>query len=69
MAEALMSVAYHICPSNTNYQFDTTFMYILAALGLHKLIENRSPDLEAGLHKIMLTLAAIIVVVVVGVVS
>ncbi len=64
-----MSTAYHICPSNTNYQFDTTFLYILAALGLHKLIESRSPDVEPGLHKIMLTLALITLVAVVGVVS
>ncbi len=68
MAEALMSTAYHICPSNTNYQFDTTFMYVLGALGLHKLLESRSPDVEPGLHKIMFTLAIIILVAVVGVV-
>ncbi len=69
MAEALMSIAYHICPSNTNYQFDTTFMYVLAVLGLHKLLESRSPDVEPGLHKIMFTLAIIVLVAVVGVVS
>ena len=36
MAEAFMSEAYHICPSNANYQFDTTFVFVLAGLGLFK---------------------------------
>lgn len=69
MAEAFMSVTYHICPSSTNYQFDTTFMYLLAILGLHKLLNNRCPDRNTGLHKIMLTMALIILTAVVGVVS
>ncbi len=69
MAEGFMSVAYHICPGKTNYQFDTTFMFVLAGLGIFKLLESRSPDLHPGLHKLLVLLAAIILLVVVGVVS
>lgn len=69
MAEGFMSAAYHICPGKTNYQFDTTLMFVLTGLGIFKLLETRSPDLRPGLHKILVLFAAIIVMVVVGVVS
>ena len=48
---------------------DTTFMFVLSALGLYQLLVARSPDCRAGMHHITLLLAAIILVVVVGVVS
>ena len=69
MAEAFMSAAYHICPSNANYQYDTTFMFVLGGLGLFKLLESRSPDHNPPLYKILFLQAAIIVLAVVGVVS
>ena len=69
IAEGLMSTAYHICPGRTNYQFDTTFMYVMAALGIFKLIESRSPDLKPPLHQLLLVVACMILFVVVGVVS
>lgn len=64
-----MSVAYHVCPGKVNYQFDTTFMFVLAGLGIFKLHECRSPDLHPGLQKLLVFVAAMIVMVVVGVVS
>lgn len=64
-----MSVAYHICPGKANYQFDTTFMFVLAGLGIFKLMESRSPDKHPSFHKLLVILALIIVMVVVGVVS
>ena len=69
MAVGLMSVAYHICPGKANYQFDTTFMFVLAGLGIFKVLESRSPDLHPGFHKLLVLLAGMIVMVVVGVVS
>ena len=69
IAEAFMSAAYHICPSNANYQYDTTFMFVLGGLGLFKLLESRSPDHNPPLYKILFLQAAIIVLAVVGVVS
>ena len=69
MAEAFMSAAYHICPSNANYQYDTTFMFVLGGLGLFKLLESRSPDHNPPLYMILFLQTAIIVLAVVGVVS
>lgn len=69
MAEGFMSVAYHICPGKANYQFDTTFMFVLSGLGIFKILESRNPDLHPGLHKLLVLLAAMIVMIVVGVVS
>ena len=69
VAEGFMSVAYHICPGKANYQFDTTFMFVLAGLGIFKLLEGRNPDKHPGFHKLLVLLAAMIVMVVVGVVS
>ena len=64
-----MSVAYHICPGKTNYQFDTTFMFVLVGLGIFKLLESRNPDLHPKLHQLLVVLGALIIMVVVGVVS
>ena len=69
IAEGFMSVAYHMCPGKTNYQFDTTFMFVLAGLGIFKLLESRSPDKHPGFQRILVLFAAMIVLVVVGVVS
>jgi len=43
-------------------------MFVLAGLGLYKLIESRSPDVVFGVHWLLLVLAFIILLVVVGVV-
>jgi len=43
-------------------------MFVLAGLGLYKLIESRSPDVVPGVHRLLLLLACIILLVVVGVV-
>ena len=32
LMEGLMSGMFHICPSTTNYQFDTTFMFVTATI-------------------------------------
>ena len=69
MAQAVMSSAYHVCPTRDNFRFDSTFMYVLTGLGVHKLLQSRCPDKEPGLHEIMLILSAIVVSVVIGTVS
>ena len=48
---------------------DTTYMFVLAGLGLYKLAESRSPDLVPRVHVMLIIMAFIILVVVVGVVS
>ncbi|KAI6656996.1 SID1 transmembrane family member 1 [Oopsacas minuta] len=42
--EGIMSCIYHLCPSLINFQFDTTFMYIIATLLFIRLYKNRNPD-------------------------
>lgn len=69
VAQAFMSVAYHMCPSSNNYQFDATFMYVMAVLGMYKLLKTRCPDLDASLHKLAISLGIILIVVVLGGVS
>ena len=32
VAEGFLSATYHVCPTNESFQFDTTFMYIIAIL-------------------------------------
>ena len=32
IAEGFMSATYHICPTKESFQFDTTFMYLIAIL-------------------------------------
>ena len=44
MMEGIMSAAYHICPTNVSFQYDTTFMYAIAILIYVKLYQNRHPD-------------------------
>ena len=34
-----MSSSYHICPTNVTFQFDTTFMYLIAVLMFMKLYQ------------------------------
>ena len=118
MAEAVMSAAYHICPTNSNYQYgeflclcrahihthpsihqfihhppsihpsihiymhtcihtliscqypiDTTMMFVLVTLGLYKLYECRNPDCHPSPHKLLITLAFLILLIGLGVVS
>lgn len=37
----VMSSAYHICPNQNNFQFDTAFMYTIAALGVVTIYQFR----------------------------
>ena len=54
--EGLMSAAYHICPTTVSFQFDTTFMYLIAILIYVKLYQNRHPDSSASSVKAYLVL-------------
>ncbi|XP_064407075.1 SID1 transmembrane family member 1-like isoform X2 [Halichondria panicea] len=66
MGQAIMSTAYHMCPSRDSFKFDATFMYIQLGLGIHKLIQSRNPDWIPNLHYIMLVLTTLMVTVVIG---
>ena len=50
--EGVLSACYHICPTNENFQFDTTFMYIMAIIMIVKIFQFRHPDLTANAYKV-----------------
>ena len=39
--EGILSAAYHVCPSYNNFQFDTSFMYIIGVISTLKLYQCR----------------------------
>jgi len=42
--EGVLSGIYHICPTSANFQFDTTFMFLIAVLVFLKLYQFRHAD-------------------------
>ena len=39
--EGVLSGCYHICPTKVNFQFDTTFMYVISVLLFLKVYQFR----------------------------
>ncbi|KAF7236926.1 SID1 transmembrane family member 2 [Varanus komodoensis] len=68
MMEGLLSACYHVCPNYTNFQFDTSFMYMIAGLCMLKLYQKRHPDINASAYSAYACLAGVIFFSVVGVV-
>uniref|UniRef100_A0A9J8AQJ2 SID1 transmembrane family, member 2 n=1 Tax=Cyprinus carpio carpio TaxID=630221 RepID=A0A9J8AQJ2_CYPCA len=68
MMEGLLSACYHVCPNYTNFQFDTSFMYMIAGLCMLKLYQKRHPDINASAYSAYACLAAVIFFSVLGVV-
>ena len=46
--EGVMSSCYHVCPTNVTFQFDTTFMYLIAVLMFMKLYQVRHSDVSGN---------------------
>ena len=44
IGSGILSACYHLCPTHLNFQFDTTFIYILSVLIILKCQEYRNPD-------------------------
>ena len=59
--EGVMSASYHICPTTISFQFDTTYMYLIAILIYTKLYQNRHPDIAAGSIQSYLVLGAALI--------
>ncbi|XP_077986005.1 SID1 transmembrane family member 1-like [Glandiceps talaboti] len=66
--EGFLSGCYHVCPTYSNFQFDTSFMYIIAGLGMLKLYQTRHPDINANAYIAYACFALIIFMAVLGVV-
>nr|KAG5693898.1 hypothetical protein BaRGS_014339 [Batillaria attramentaria] len=64
--EGVMSAFYHICPSRVNFQFDTSFMYILACLCMMKIYAARHESVQAKVHQSYFFMGLIVLGVVIG---
>ncbi|XP_052228430.1 SID1 transmembrane family member 1-like isoform X2 [Dreissena polymorpha] len=64
--EGIMSACYHVCPTLSNFQYDTSFMYVMACLCILKIYQNRHPDITTKVHTYYLAMAVIIIVAVIG---
>ena len=60
--EGIMSASYHVCPTNISFQFDTTFMYLLAILMYIKLYQNRHPDISSNAVQVVFVVKCVICV-------
>ncbi|GAB1859726.1 SID1 transmembrane family member 1 [Camponotus japonicus] len=67
--EGILSASYHVCPSRSNFQFDTSFMYIIAVLCMLKIYQNRHPDINARAPVTFGILALIIFIGLIGVLN
>ncbi|XP_039276620.1 SID1 transmembrane family member 2 [Nilaparvata lugens] len=58
--EGILSGCYHFCPNHSNFQFDTSFMYILAIISILKIYHSRHPDINASAYTAFGLLAVVI---------
>ncbi|XP_046281119.1 SID1 transmembrane family member 1 isoform X1 [Marmota monax] len=68
MMEGVLSACYHVCPNYSNFQFDTSFMYMIAGLCMLKLYQTRHPDINASAYSAYASFAVVIMITVLGVV-
>ena len=64
--EGVLSACYHLCPVDESFQFDTTFMYIIAVLIYSKLYQFRHPDTTPRAYTIFCLIAVMLIFEVVG---
>ena len=67
MSEGFLSSFYHVCPTKKNFQFDTTFMYVICALMTIKIYQFRHPDRSSNAYKIFFGLSIIVLLEVLGI--
>ncbi|XP_045770091.1 SID1 transmembrane family member 1-like isoform X1 [Maniola jurtina] len=60
--EGLLSACYHLCPNKMNFQFDSSFMYVIAVLCMIKLYQSRHPDVNASAHTTFMLLALLMAI-------
>lgn len=66
VAQGFLSAAYHICPNQATFQFDTTFMYIMAGLTILRVFQSRHPDSVPSASFAFIVFSLIIIIAVVG---
>ncbi|KAF5303797.1 hypothetical protein FQR65_LT08133 [Abscondita terminalis] len=67
--EGILSASYHVCPNQSNFQFDTSFMYVMAALCMVQLYQKRHPDINATAYATFVALGIAIFAAMVGVLN
>ncbi|KAK7944728.1 hypothetical protein WMY93_000456 [Mugilogobius chulae] len=65
----VLSACYHVCPNYENFQFDTSFMYMLSGLCMLTLYQKRHLDITAKANVFYFCLAMVVFFSVVGVVA
>ncbi|KAJ8707610.1 hypothetical protein PYW07_011287 [Mythimna separata] len=55
--EGLLSGCYHLCPNKMNFQFDSSFMYVIAVIVMIKLYQNRHSDIIPSAHTTFMIIA------------
>ena len=66
ISEGLMSSIYHTCPSGINFQFDTTFMFVISLLSILKLYQNRHPDISVSASTAFILIGSLIILTAFG---
>ena len=59
--QGICSGIFHLCPSNTSLQFDTTIMYTMLILVFIKIYQFRHPDLVFDAFHVMYSFCALII--------
>ena len=54
ISEGFLSACYHVCPTNENFQFDTTFMYVITVLCYIKIYQFRHSDASSNAYKVFI---------------
>ena len=65
--QGILSACYHACPTRENFQFDTTFMYVTAALLIIKIYQLRHPGMSSNAYKVFLGISVVIFLNVIGI--
>jgi hypothetical protein len=65
--EGILSSCYHVCPTTENFQFDTTFMYVMGILSFIKVYQFRHPDISSNAHKVFLSIGLVMLIEVCGI--
>ena len=67
MMEGVMSACYHVCPTNVTFQFDTTFMYLIAILMFLKLYQVRHADVSPDAVGVFLGLGVALILEIISI--
>ena len=67
ISEGFLSACYHVCPTSENFQFDTTFMYVIAVLCFIKIYQFRHSDASSNAYKAFLGIAMVMFLEVLGI--